>query len=176
VADDDEMLTLLSESGCVELLIGFESITPETLHNLEPWKAKQLADYPRVIEKIQDRGIGVVGLFVLGFDHDTEDTFPALFDFISRNGLYDIDLSILTPIPGSRLYQQLKEEGRLLSQDWYRYNWHHVNFMPKNLTPKELKEGVNWVYGKFYSPEEVRIRETRFKEILGRLSAFGLAR
>jgi len=176
VAEDDELLDLLKESGCLELLIGFESVEPAVLAALEPWKAQKLKDYPRIIEKIQSRGLGVVGLFVLGFDQDTPETFAKMADFIDKTGLFDVDISLLTPIPGSRLYQNLEAENRLLSRDWDRYTWHNVNFKPRGLTPQELVRGKFQVYRHFYRESALRERMSRFGEIYARLHHYELAR
>jgi len=176
VAEDEELLDLLKASGCVELLIGFESADEKVLRQIDPWKAEKLKDYPRIIEKIQSRGIGVVGLFVLGFDQDTPKTFAQLSDFIERTGLFDVDISILTPIPGSRLYAELEKSGRLLSQDWNRYTWHNVNFQPLNLAPRELIRGKFQVYQRFYREKAIAERASRFRELYERLHHHGLAR
>ncbi|MCD6310093.1 MAG: radical SAM protein [Candidatus Eremiobacteraeota bacterium] len=159
VADDDELLQLMAESGCKDLLIGLESIDPEVLQHVDSWKAKQLEKYPERIQKIQGYGLSVTGLFIVGFDQDTPDVFKRLRDFILCCGLLDMDFAILTPMPGTRLYSRLKSEGRLLSEDWSRYTWQHVNFMPKNMSPDELQRGLLWLFSEFSKPELVMKRE-----------------
>ncbi|MCL5035749.1 MAG: radical SAM protein [Chloroflexi bacterium] len=175
-AQDPELIDLLRESGCIEALIGFESVDMENLENLEPWKARQLRGYPKVIEAFQSRGVGVVGLFVVGFDHDGPDVFKRILDFCNENAIFDIDVSILTPIPGSRFFDKLRGNGRMLSTDWDHYNWHHVNFRPKLMTPKELRQGLNWLYKEFYRQEDVTGRYMRFGKVFDSLFDHGIAR
>ena len=94
-----------------------------------------------------------------GFDEDTTDVFRRLRNFIFKSGLLDMDFAILTPMPGTPLYHRLKKEGRILTEDWSRYTWQHVNFMPKNMTPDELQGGLLWLFSQFSRPENVMRRE-----------------
>ncbi|MCL5035744.1 MAG: radical SAM protein [Chloroflexi bacterium] len=159
VADDEELLDLLVESGCRDLLIGLESIDPDVLKNVDAWKSKQLEKYPERIRKIQRHDLSVTGLFIVGFDEDTPDIFKRMRNFIFRSGLLDMDFAILTPMPGTGLYSRLKAEGRILTEDWSRYTWQHVNFMPKNMSPDELQRGLLWLFSQFSRPELIMQRE-----------------
>lgn len=149
VAEDDELLKLLRESGCVELIIGFETVDPRNMEIVEPWKAKKIKTYGEAIRKIESHEIGVLACFVVGFDFDDKDTFKKLRDFLYENPVFELDIAVLTPMPGTRLHSRLKKEGRLFDEKWDDYTWYHVNFKPENLTPQEIKDGIKWVFDKY---------------------------
>ncbi|MCD6309287.1 MAG: B12-binding domain-containing radical SAM protein [Candidatus Eremiobacteraeota bacterium] len=170
VADDDELLELLYESRCTELLIGFESVIPETLKHNAPWKAKRVHEYAKAIEKIQSHGIGIMGLFIVGFDQDGPDVFDRISEFIRETNLFDIDFAVLCPIPGTRVYDRFKAEGRILTENWNKYTWLHVNFQPKQMTPRELQEGLIRLFKEFSTIEMLEKRRKYFRNIYQRLA------
>lgn len=153
VADDEELLDLLRESNCVELEIGIETVNIEALKAVSPWKAKRAINYKESIRKIQDHGVGVMGLFMIGFDQDAPDIFELMWDFIRENDIFEADLAILNPLPGSPIYLRLKKECRILSEDWSRYTWNQINFQPKLMSVDELKRGMLWLQKKMHSPK-----------------------
>lgn len=169
VAEDDELLELLAESNCVLQMIGLESLDSQNLAQVSPFKAKRVKSYADAVRKIQSYGVGVMGLFMLGFDHDTENVFVNIRDFIKETDMFDVDFSIVCPIPGTGLYKRLKNEGRITCEDWDRYAWYNVNFEPKNLTAKQLKEGIMWLFREFNTPEEVARKKERFQQIFRHL-------
>jgi len=169
VADDDELLQLLADSNCVLQMIGLESLNFNNLKDIAPFKAKMIDKYAEAVEKIQSYGVGVMGLFMLGFDHDDENVFMEIRDFIKQTDMFDVDFAIVCPIPGTRLYKRLKKEGRITCEDWNNYAWYNVNFQPKKLTPKQLKEGIMWLFKEFNTPEEVGRKKERFQQIYRRL-------
>src|SRR5581483_412846 len=98
-------------------------------------------DYLHAIEKIQSFGITVDGCFILGLDGDTPDIFEEIHRFVKRSGLYDVQITYLTPFPGTPLYAQLKAEGRLLRDHaWELCTLFHINYIPKNMTVDELQQ------------------------------------
>jgi len=100
IAEDDRLLDLLVDSGCRQLLIGFESPDPDALMGVElrhDWKHRKFAEYEAAIRRIQSRGVTVNGCFVLGLDGHTESIFDAVYDFVERSGLYEVQITILTP-------------------------------------------------------------------------------
>jgi radical SAM superfamily enzyme YgiQ (UPF0313 family) len=169
IADDEELLELLAASNCVLLMIGLESLDAGNLETIAPFKAKRIATYSQAVEKIQSYGVGVMGLFMLGFDHDKETVFQEIRDFIKQTNMFDVDFAIVCPIPGTRLYKRLKEEGRITCEDWDKYAWYNVNFEPKNLTSKQLKEGIMWLFREFNKPEEIARKKERFQQIYRKL-------
>jgi radical SAM superfamily enzyme YgiQ (UPF0313 family) len=158
VAYDNELLNLLKESGCTTLFIGFESISEKSLEsiNKNSWKLKQFSNYSNAIEKIQSRGIGIVGAFIIGFDGDTKEIISELSDFIIENNIFVPQITILTPLPGSRLYERLKNENRILNNPWKHYTFTEINYIPKNISIEDLKNELYSIYEKVYS------RETRY--------------
>lgn len=172
IADDPELLDLMREAGCAEALIGFESAIPESLAVEAPWKAARVAEYPDIVRRIQERGVAVMGLFILGLDGDGPDVFRRTRDFIVDSGMYEADFAVLTPIPGTRTYARLAREGRLLPhRDWNEYTWEKVNYVPRHLTARDLAQGILWIYSEFNTPQMLRRRRHHLKEILRNLEA-----
>lgn len=165
IAQDDLLLQLLYQSGCVELIIGFETLDKRNLESADLWKAKQRDKYGEYIRKIQSHNIGILACFVVGFDHDNKDTFENLLSFLLENPVFELDIAVLTPMPGTALYKRLKAERRLFNEKWDDYTWYHVNFAPKNLTPQEIHQGVQYVFKEYSKHEVLKIRREMFLEI-----------
>lgn len=145
-----DLLDLLARSGCRGLLLGFESLSPQAL--AETHKGFNLRqDYHEVVRELHNRGIGIQACFVFGFDHDTNDTFAATVDFALSAHLDLPRYAILTPFPGTPLFQRLKAEGRILTEDWTLYDGQHVVFQPRRLSPVELLAGTEWAWKQTYS-------------------------
>lgn len=163
ITDDPELFDLLVKAGCSFLLIGFESVQQPALKGIGKGfhKADQYAELMRALHKAH---IVVQGTFVFGFDHDTPDVFRTTVDQIQE---WKVDIprySIYTPYPGTRLFQRLEEEDRILSYDWGDYDTMHVVYRPLNMSPVELYEGFRRAY-----------RETfQLSHILRRTMASGL--
>jgi radical SAM superfamily enzyme YgiQ (UPF0313 family) len=155
VARDGRLLELLRRSGCVHLFIGFESATAEGLQGLDQrdWKLRQWPRYQADIARIQSCGIGVMGAFILGLDTDGPEVFERTAEFIIDNRLYDAQISILTPFPGTRLRRRLQRAGRLLPTPWSNYTVFDVNFVHPRLSREELEQGLLDVYRRINSPE-----------------------
>ncbi|MGB5302028.1 MAG: radical SAM protein, partial [Gemmatimonadota bacterium] len=170
VARDPELLDLMRESGCAQVLIGLESPVEEGLAGLElasDWKRKRFPDYRDAIREIQSRGITVNGCFVIGLDGHTPDIFDQVFEFVRDSGLYEVQITILTPFPGTPLYDRLVEEGRILEpQAWDRCTLFDVNYRPQNMTRDELVDGFKQLSVRLYSEEFTQLRRSRFKESL----------
>ncbi|MEO7298961.1 MAG: radical SAM protein, partial [Verrucomicrobiota bacterium] len=117
VANDDELLGLMRDSGCQQVLIGLESPRKISLDGVElngNWKARQQDKYKAAIAKIQSYGITVNGCFILGLDGDTPQVFEEVHQFVQDSGLYEVQITFLTAFPGTPLYQRLKQEGRII--------------------------------------------------------------
>jgi radical SAM superfamily enzyme YgiQ (UPF0313 family) len=165
VAEDPELLDLLAQSGCRQLLIGFESPTPAALEGMDVagWKAARYKEYRVAIDAIQDHGISVNGCFITGNDTDTPDIFPQIERFAKSSGLADVQVTVLTPFPGTSLYARLKKEGRLLREKaWDRCTLFDVNFTPKNMTVQDLEQGLEYLMGSLYTAEESARRREAF--------------
>lgn len=150
IASDDELLDLAARSGCRGLLLGFESMCHESL--LETRKGfNTRKDYYEVVRKLHARGIAIMGCFALGFDHDSSDVFAETLDFVLSSGIDLPRYAILTPFPATPLFQRLKGEGRILTENWDLYDAQHVVFQPSRMTPEQLLRGTEWTWRKSYS-------------------------
>lgn len=172
-AEDEELLKFLKASGCHWLFIGFENVCKNSLDFLDSnrWKASQLEKYQSSIEKIHENGINIWGSFMFGGDSDTRATFEQTLEFALKNGIYSGSFTILTPLPGTQLFNMMKKEGRITDYDWSRYTFWDVVFKPQNMTEEELAEGVAWVYDQFYSKENIANRAAMLRKRLRRLKA-----
>jgi radical SAM superfamily enzyme YgiQ (UPF0313 family) len=149
IALDDELLDLAARSGCRGLLLGLESLSPESL--AETHKSFNLrTDYHTVVRKLHARGIAIMGCFVFGFDHDDRDTFARTVEFVQAAHIDLPRYAILTPFPGTPLFRRLRLEGRLLTEDWSLYDGQHVVYRPAHLTPEELRAGAEWAWKETY--------------------------
>ncbi len=148
IAEDPELLELMVRSGCQWVVIGFESVSYNSLYNLDNknWKLKQLPRYSDMIEKIQSYGIHIYGTFIVGLDSDGTDIFAATADFIKKSMLYGANITVPTPLPGTRLREKLENEGRIINKDWSYYTFWDVTIKPKNMTSEELEEGLLEIY------------------------------
>jgi radical SAM superfamily enzyme YgiQ (UPF0313 family) len=171
VADDEELLELLAASGCRQVLIGLESPEAEDLEGVDPhnWKRKRSGQYLEAIERIQSRGVTVNGCFVLGLDHHTPEIFGRIRDFVERSRLLEVQLTVMTPFPGTPLYNRLAREGRLLRpRYWDRCTLFDVNYRPEGMTVAQLEEGLRWLFGEIYNEREYTRRKRHYMEIVKR--------
>lgn len=170
VAEDEELLGLMRDSGCKQILIGLESPRAVSLDGIElnaNWKAKQLAHYKQAIAKIQSYGITVDGCFVLGLDGDTPEVFAEVLDFVRDAALYEVQITFMTAFPGAPLYRRLKDEGRIIRDGaWNDCTLFDINFEPKRMTVEQLREGFLWLAKILYSDEETRRRRGIFETML----------
>ena len=166
IAGDDELLSLMRDAGCAQVLIGFESPSPQGLEGIEKktnWKAKQFANYCRAVEAIQRHGITVNGCFVMGLDGTGPECFDNVHQFVRESGLFDVQITFMTPFPGTPLYERLLAQGRILEPGaWERCTLFDINFQPQQMSRSELEEGFKALGRKLYADEFVRERGKRF--------------
>ncbi len=151
VADDSRFIELICKSGCKLLFIGFETLNKKGKIDMHGWKQNRIESYPEVIRKIQSRGVGVLGAFIIGLDDDDNSIFDQLSEFIISNRLYASQISVLTPLPGTKLRERLLGERRILSDDWGKYTFLDVNYLPKLMSTAELQGGLLKIYDNVYS-------------------------
>lgn len=147
-AIDIKLMKLASESGCCALFFGVESISETQLKRMK----KTIGDISKikeVITKMRELGILFHASLVFGFDDETDEVFPDTLAFLLRNKIASASFNILTPYPGTKIYNMFKEEGRLLSNKWKYYGHSTCVFRPKNMTPYELQRGKIWVKKEF---------------------------
>jgi radical SAM superfamily enzyme YgiQ (UPF0313 family) len=140
LAKDDELLRLSHDAGCIEWISGFETFTQEALEKAHK-KTNIVEEYAAAVKKIHHHNMAVFGTFVVGFDEDTPDIFPAMQAHIRELEIDAVNFAILTPYPGTPLFQRLEREGRILTHDWSKYNRETVVFTPKNMSKEELMAG-----------------------------------
>ena len=166
VADDPELLRLLKESGCAQILVGLEAPDAAGLDGLElghNWKLRRRDGYLRAIERIQDAGITVNGCLVLGLDPHGVDSFDSIWDFVRESGLFEVQITVMTAFPGTPLYQRLRREGRLLVPEaWETCTLFDVSFQPARMSVSELRQGLRELGAKIYSAEFTEQRRRRF--------------
>ncbi len=177
VAHDDELLGLMRDSGCQQVLIGLESPRRASLDGVElksNWKLRQQDFYKEAIAKIQSYGITVNGCFVLGLDGDTPEAFNEVLDFVRDSGLYEVQVTFMTAFPGTPLYARLKREGRILrDRAWELCTLFDINFTPKNMSVAELQNGFLGLVKQLYSAGETHERRANFKRRLKTSPNFG---
>jgi len=168
IADDPELLELMRLSGCAEVLIGLESPNAGGIEGVElrrNWKRSRFDDYKAAIERIQSHGIAVNGCFVLGLDGDGLDVFGAVERFVRESGQFDVQITVMTPFPGTPLYERLRTEGRLLEEGaWERCTLFDVNIRPKGMSPETLQHETLELGRRLYTDEERTARGKRFRE------------
>jgi radical SAM superfamily enzyme YgiQ (UPF0313 family) len=165
VADDPELCDLLAASGCKQVLIGFESPSESDLAGMDPagWKRRQVPRLKRVVDTLQSRGVSVNGCFILGLDNQTPEAFPLVLDAVRASGLAEVQYTVLTPFPGTPLYDRLRREGRLLRERfWDRCTLFDVNFQPKRMSVEELACGLRWLFRETYTAKETSRRVRSF--------------
>ncbi len=147
---DLELLKLAAESGCVSLFIGVESLSSENLKDVN--KAFNQA-YPleEAMKALHDHDIMILAGFIFGLDHDDEGVFERTLRFCERNRIELPSFFILTPLPGTALFQRMDSEGRLLHKNWGQYNGATVVFKPRLMTEETLQRGFHWACKEGYS-------------------------
>ncbi|MGZ8516555.1 MAG: B12-binding domain-containing radical SAM protein [Chitinophagaceae bacterium] len=139
-----------AEAGLRSVFVGFETLSDANLSQSN--KKQNLGkDYGEAIRRLHSLGIMINGSFVFGLDDDNKDVFKRTVDWGVRQGLTTSTYHILTPYPGTRLYKSMKEQDRILHNDWSLYDTRHVVYQTKSLSADELKQGYDWAYRSFYS-------------------------
>ncbi len=152
LAEDLELLRLMKRAGCLGLLIGFESVQKDTQNEVH--KIKNLrVDFYEAMHRFHGEGFGILGCFVFGFDYENKNVFEQTLDFIMRSHMDVVQLRILTPYPGTRLYERLLSEGRLFVSDWWLrgYPPDTLLFRPRGMTADELVDGFARLNRQAYS-------------------------
>ncbi|MHC1742604.1 MAG: radical SAM protein [Syntrophobacteraceae bacterium] len=150
LADDAELLRAVRDAGCIGVLIGIESINEKNIE-FAGKKINVVTEYREKIRRIHQAGIFVQGSFVFGFDDDDVHAFSPVLEFVFENKLESANYCVLTPLPGTAIYEKLDREGRLLHRDWSKYDRLNVVYEPLNLSREELQQGVIDCYLETYS-------------------------
>ncbi len=148
-AKDPELLTLMARSGCFTVFVGLESVNPATLEAYN--KAQTVEGVKDCVINFHRHGIKVHGMFVFGAE---EDHYQVIRDTIKVSRQLDLDslqYLILTPVPGTPVYQEMEAQNRIICRDWSHYDGHHIVFQPRQFTPYELQYETIRAMKKFYS-------------------------
>lgn len=167
-ARDDELLSLMRKAGCFLVLMGFESLNRVSLAEMHK-SANLASDYGMLIKNIYRHGMMIYGTFVLGCDGDEPDVFEKTLAFAVKNGIAVTNFNPLIPMPGTRVYEKLESEGRLRYAKWWLsdvYRYGETAFVPKNMTPEELRDGCLDMRTRFYS------RRCVIKRLFGNIRNF----
>ncbi|QDV81171.1 B12-binding domain-containing radical SAM protein [Planctomycetes bacterium TBK1r] len=166
VHEDEELLRMMRDSGCAEVLIGLESPILPGLKGIElknDWKRRQWPNYIEAVERIQSNGIRVNGCFILGLDGQGTDIFDAVYDFAEQAKLYDVQITYQTPFPGTPLYQRLEKDNRLLYPGaWERCTLFDLNYRPTPMSVDELQQGFHELADRLYCEDFTQWRRKQF--------------
>jgi radical SAM superfamily enzyme YgiQ (UPF0313 family) len=157
IAKHPQLLSDMYESGCRAILVGLESIVPSNLAEFAD-KKNSMDSMHFLIERIHDAGIAVLGMFVVGFDHDTAESMRILLEFCRSSRITFPSFSVLTPYPGTEVFNEFAKEGRLLHYDWPRYNFLRSVIKPMNMNPQDLQMSI----------KEIGMKSFRVKDIIKR--------
>ncbi|WP_439185444.1 B12-binding domain-containing radical SAM protein [Carboxylicivirga taeanensis] len=151
---DDELMQLAADSGCQSLFLGIESVSVKQLLTMRK-SINEIQDLEQAFKKVKKMGILIHASIVFGFDDDTKEIFDETVQFLVKNKVSTVSFNVLTPYPGTKVYEQLKNEQRLITTDWRYYDHNTVVFKPKNMSPLELQVGKVKARKQFYSKVSV---------------------
>ncbi len=160
IVKDEEMLDLMRDSGCIYLLIGFESVSQTALDDINKG-FNRAEDYHALIKMLHFRDIIVQGCFIFGFDSDTTTIFEETVDLVNELQVDIPRYAVYTPYPGTPAFKKLKSEKRLLHEQWHHYDTQHVVFQPSQMTPKELDDGFKQAWNRTFSLKSITHRTLR---------------
>jgi radical SAM superfamily enzyme YgiQ (UPF0313 family) len=154
IAQDSELLDLAAESGCFLLSIGFETIRQSNLSEINKNWAKA-KEYAEMIAAIRARGIQIVALIMLGLDDDAPEDFDRTLEFLIRNKVAMAKFHLPLPYPGTRFYDRMDQEGRILTKDWNEYHYGNAVIRPLKMTPEAAMDKYWATYRDFFSMRSI---------------------
>lgn len=171
IGEDEDLLKAVAKSGCIALSFGLESISKESLNSMnKAWENPK--EYPRLIKKIQKAGIDISTEMVAGAEGDTLESIKATGDFIRENKIVVPRFYILTPIPGTKFYEDMIKENRICNHDMYSYNGTEAVHVPKNMTPQELTKAYWDLYNDVFTIRSILERTIFHSEFFKRPVTF----
>lgn len=171
VVKDKELLKLAKMTNCLFFYVGFESVNPGTLKEYK--KGQTIEEIKEGIEIIHKFDIRIHGMFVLGSDSDKEETIKETVEFAKRYKIDTVQFLILTPLPGTKTFDDLDKGGRIFTYDWSLYDGMNVVYKPKNMTPYQLQLGNIKALRKFYSLRSIIKLFLKFKFLNAILRYYG---
>jgi radical SAM superfamily enzyme YgiQ (UPF0313 family) len=160
-----------ADAGLRSLFVGFETFS---LQNLKQSNKKQnlQKDYVRAVRRLHELGIMINGSFVFGLDEDDKDVFKRTVEWGVENGITTSTYHVLTPYPGTQLFTEMEQQGRILTRDWDRYDTRHVVYKTMNMSAEELEAGYHWAYKEFYSWSNIFKASTQHDNVKHMLKHF----
>ena len=156
-ADDENVIELAAQSGCLFAFIGFETISKNTLKEMKKGVNIKMGikNYKKVVDLFHRYGIAVYGAFIIGSDYESPAYYKELAEFLVHSGIDIIQLTLLTPLPGTELMEGLQKDGRILysdyPQDWDKYRFSYMVHQPRDVEPKTIYVGNNYIKKRIYS-------------------------
>ena len=170
-----DLIERAADAGLRSVFVGFETLSSSNLSQSN--KKQNLGkNYEEAISRLHSLGIMINGSFVFGLDDDDKDVFKKTVNWGVNNGLTTSTYHILTPYPGTRLFQRMKDEQRILHYNWDLYDTRNVVFKTKGLSANELKRGYDWAYRSFYSWSNIwkaSWQHDQFKHVIKHFSYAG---
>lgn len=154
IAQDERLVDLMKSSGCIGVLIGFESLEPQNLEQMNKKVNRRAEEYERAVAALRRRSIAIYATFLFGYDEDTAETFERTLAFAVRQKFFFAAFNHLVPFPGTQLYRRLQSSGLLLFDRWWlepSYRFGDIAFRPARLSPGELSATCLAYRKRFYS-------------------------
>jgi radical SAM superfamily enzyme YgiQ (UPF0313 family) len=176
VTRDEGLLSLMARAGCAVVCVGFESVNKKTLQAFQ--KKQTIEDIINAIRSFHRKKIKIHGMFVVGGDDDNEGTVWDTLRFAIKQKIDTLQIAILTPFPGTKVYEDLQREKRIFSEDWELYDGQHIVFKPKLLSAQQLQLSVTGAYLTFYSLSRslALFMKLRFRNALFRLMGYRIVK
>jgi len=171
IADDPELVELASRSGCRGLFVGIETLNRKNLVSVN--KAfNSIQRYRERFSMLYRHGIGVIAGIIVGMDNDGIHVFEDTLKFLDETGIQAIQVNIMTPLPGTPLYEHYKKTGRILDRNFDHYDFRHCVFQPRRMSRRQLQDGADWLYSRFYRLDRILIRTLRTLFEVGPVTAY----
>ncbi len=177
-ADDEQVVELAAQAGCMFVFIGFETISKGTLKAMKKGVNLKIGveNYKKVVDTFHKYGIGVYGAFIIGNDYESPTYYKKLGDFLVHSGIDIIQITLLTPLPGTALMEQLQKEGRLVyqnfPQDWDKYRFSYMVHQPQGVETDTIYIDNNYIKNRIYSFPVYQYRILKSLCILQNLTNF----
>jgi radical SAM superfamily enzyme YgiQ (UPF0313 family) len=155
---NDRLLAMMKESGCIMVMMGFESLNKKNLEQMNKSANIAVGGYDRAIDNVYKHGLLIYAAFVLGYDQDTKESFDEVLSFAMKHNFTVANFNPLTPMPGTPLYKRLEQEGRLIYDKWWLsevYRYGDAVFRPRQLSPEELRDGCRSIRYRFYGARSI---------------------
>lgn len=166
-----DLIEKAARAGLRSVFVGFETFSPKNLKQSNK-KQNLEKDYVSAVNRLHDLGIMINGSFVFGLDDDEEDVFKRTVDWGVQNGITTATYHILTPYPGTRLFRNMEQQGRILTRNWDLYDTRNVVYKTERLSADQLKTGYDWAYRSFYSWSNIAKASLRHKSLHHQLKHF----